>query len=67
VERASRRFEQLLSFASPLGLLSEEVDIQTGNLLGNYPQAFTHLALVGAAVNIERARVRRLGVRGLRR
>ena len=66
LEQASRRFEQLLSFASPLGLFSEEVDAGNGTLLGNYPQAFTHLALVGAAVNIERARSGRLGVRGLR-
>ena len=65
VERAARRFEQLLTFASPVGLFSEEVDPGSGALLGNYPQAFTHLALVGAAVNIERARHRTLGVRGL--
>ncbi|TMF15575.1 MAG: glycoside hydrolase family 15 protein [Chloroflexi bacterium] len=64
---ASRRFERLLHFASPLGLFSEEVDANTGQLLGNYPQAFTHLSLVSAAVNIERARRRELGVRGLRR
>lgn len=63
---ASRRFERLTAFASPLLLFSEEVDARTGELLGNYPQAFTHLALVGAAVNIERARRQELGVRGLR-
>ncbi|MBV9100652.1 MAG: glycoside hydrolase family 15 protein [Candidatus Dormibacteraeota bacterium] len=67
LEGAQRRFERLLSFSSPLGLFSEEVDPRSGELLGNYPQAFTHLALVGAAVNIERARNRRIGVRGLRR
>jgi len=66
LEVASRHFEQLLAFASPLGLFSEEVDPSSGRLLGNYPQAFTHLALVGAAVNIERARRRRLGVHGLK-
>ena len=65
LEQAQRRFEHLLAFASPLGLFSEEVDPANGTLLGNFPQAFTHLALVGAAVNIERARRRRLGVRGL--
>jgi len=63
---SSRRFERLLHFASPLGLFSEEVDAHTGQLLGNYPQAFTHLSLVSAAVNIERARRRELGARGLR-
>ena len=67
VEHAQRHFEQLLNFASPAGLFSEEVDASTGALLGNYPQAFTHLSMVGAAVNIERARRGRLGVRGLRR
>jgi GH15 family glucan-1,4-alpha-glucosidase len=65
VVEAERRFEQLLAFASKTGLLSEEVDTGTGALLGNYPQAFTHLALVGAAVNIERARHGHMGVRGL--
>ncbi|HEX4578945.1 MAG TPA: glycoside hydrolase family 15 protein [Candidatus Dormibacteraeota bacterium] len=67
IEDAQRWFEKLLAFASPLGLYSEEADTRTGALLGNFPQAFTHLALIGAAVNIERARHRRLGVRGLRR
>ncbi|MGO8686607.1 MAG: glycoside hydrolase family 15 protein [Candidatus Dormibacteria bacterium] len=66
VEEAQRRFERLLSFASPLGLMAEEADTGSGELLGNFPQAFTHLSLIGAAVNIERARHRRLGVPGLR-
>ena len=65
VEQAQRRFERLISFASPLGLMAEEADVTNGDLLSNYPQAFTHLALIGAAVNIERARHRRLGIRGL--
>jgi GH15 family glucan-1,4-alpha-glucosidase len=60
LEQAQRRFERLLAFASPLGLMAEEADMVNGDLLGNYPQAFTHLALIGAAVNIERARHRRL-------
>ncbi|MDQ6856481.1 MAG: glycoside hydrolase family 15 protein [Candidatus Dormibacteraeota bacterium] len=66
-EEAQRWFEKLLAFASPLGLYAEEADPSTGILLGNYPQAFTHLSLIGAAVNIERARHRSLGVRGLHR
>ncbi len=65
LEAAQRRFERLLAFGSPLHLFSEEVDTRSGELLGNFPQAFTHLALVGAAVNIERARHRTIGVRGL--
>ena len=67
LEAAERRFERLLTFASPVGLFSEEVDPRSADLLGNYPQAFTHLALVGAAVNIERARHRKIGARGLHR
>lgn len=67
LEEAERRFERLLHFASPLALFSEEVDVRSGQLLGNFPQAFTHLALVGAAVNMERARQRSLGVKGLRK
>jgi GH15 family glucan-1,4-alpha-glucosidase len=66
LEEAQRWFEKLLAFASPLMLYGEEADPGTGELLGNFPQAFTHLALVGAAVNIERARHRTMGVHGLR-
>jgi len=56
LEEAQRRFERLLTFASPLGLFSEEVHPTTGTLLGNFPQAFSHLALISAAANIERER-----------
>jgi GH15 family glucan-1,4-alpha-glucosidase len=66
LEEAQRWFEKLLAFSSPLLLYAEEADADNGELLGNFPQALTHLALIGAAVNIERARHRTLGVRGLR-
>lgn len=56
LEQAERRFERLLAFNTPLGLIAEEVDPNTGALLGNFPQAFSHLALISAAVNIERRR-----------
>jgi GH15 family glucan-1,4-alpha-glucosidase len=56
LEQAQRRFERLLAFNSPLGLIAEEVDAETGALLGNFPQAFSHLALISAAINIERRR-----------
>jgi GH15 family glucan-1,4-alpha-glucosidase len=56
LEEAQRRFERLLQFGAPAGLFSEEVHPARGELLGNYPQAFSHLALISAAVNIERRR-----------
>ncbi|MBV9817826.1 MAG: glycoside hydrolase family 15 protein [Solirubrobacterales bacterium] len=63
LEEAQRRFEHLLSCSSPLGLLAEEIDPDTGEMLGNYPQAFSHLALITAALNIERQRHGTLGDR----
>jgi GH15 family glucan-1,4-alpha-glucosidase len=51
-ERAKALFEKLLSFAGPLLLYAEEIDAATGRHLGNYPQAFTHLALIDAALRL---------------
>ena len=48
--------ERLLRIASPLGLYAEEFDAATGRHLGNFPQAFSHLALIEAAARIMRAR-----------
>jgi GH15 family glucan-1,4-alpha-glucosidase len=45
-------FERMRGHASPLGLFSEEVDPASGDLLGNYPQAFTHMALLNSAHNL---------------
>ena len=45
-------FERVLSLRNDLGLISEEYDPKGKRLLGNFPQAFTHLALVGAAVTL---------------
>jgi GH15 family glucan-1,4-alpha-glucosidase len=47
-ERARALFQKLLSFAGPLHLYAEEIDATTGQHLGNFPQAFTHLALIDA-------------------
>ena len=47
--------ERLLSYASPLGLYAEEIDPRTGRHLGNFPQAFTHLALINAVMHVIRA------------
>ena len=50
--RARGLCEKLLSYASPLALYAEEIDPVTGRHLGNFPQAFTHLALINAVVHI---------------
>jgi alpha,alpha-trehalase len=53
--RARALCERLLSFASPLGLYAEEIDARSGRHLGNFPQAFTHLALINAVMHVIRA------------
>jgi GH15 family glucan-1,4-alpha-glucosidase len=55
VDRAREVFERAASFVTDLGLLSEEVDPETGELLGNIPQAFSHIGLVNAAWAIDQA------------
>jgi GH15 family glucan-1,4-alpha-glucosidase len=52
VHRARQLFEKLLSFAGPLLLYAEEIDVHTGYHLGNFPQAFTHLSLIDAAARL---------------
>jgi GH15 family glucan-1,4-alpha-glucosidase len=51
-QRARHLMERLVKAASPLGLYAEEFDAETGRHLGNFPQAFSHLALVEAAARI---------------
>ena len=51
-EDAIALFERALGLANDLGLLAEEYDTEVGRLVGNFPQAFTHLALVGAALEL---------------
>ncbi len=53
--RARALTERLLSYASPLNLYAEEIDPLSGRHLGNFPQAFTHLALINAVVHVIRA------------
>jgi GH15 family glucan-1,4-alpha-glucosidase len=53
--RARALCEKLLSYASPLQLYAEEIDPHTGRHLGNFPQAFTHLALINAVMHVIRA------------
>jgi GH15 family glucan-1,4-alpha-glucosidase len=53
-EEARLIFEKMLTYASPLGLYSEELG-PAGEALGNFPQAFTHIGCISAAVNLDRA------------
>jgi GH15 family glucan-1,4-alpha-glucosidase len=55
IKRARALCEKLLSYASPLQLYAEEIDPTTGRHLGNFPQAFTHLALINAVMHVIRA------------
>jgi alpha,alpha-trehalase len=52
MQRARDLLEKLLRIASPLGLYAEEYDPQTGRHLGNFPQAFSHLALIEATARM---------------
>ncbi len=52
---ARELFERLLSLRNELGLFSEEYDQVNERLIGNFPQAFTHLTLISAAVALDRA------------
>jgi GH15 family glucan-1,4-alpha-glucosidase len=55
IERAKETFERTIAFANDLGLLAEEVDPVSRELLGNFPQAFSHIGLVNAAWAIAQA------------
>ncbi len=55
VDRARVVFERAVAYANDVGLLAEEIDPQTGELLGNFPQAFSHIGLVNAAWAISQA------------
>jgi GH15 family glucan-1,4-alpha-glucosidase len=56
VEGATRAFERLLSYANDVGLFAEEIDSETGAALGNFPQAFTHIGLINAALTLAERR-----------
>ena len=56
VDQAERLFDGLLGHANDLGLFAEEIEPESGDALGNFPQAFTHVGLINAAFAIGRAR-----------
>ncbi len=51
-DKAEKLFDRLLSYSNHLGLFSEDIDFKTKRLLGNFPQAYSHLALVETAINL---------------
>ena len=56
VERAEALFDQLAGYANDLGLLGEEIDTANGEQLGNFPQAYSHIGLITAAYEIDKAK-----------
>jgi alpha,alpha-trehalase len=60
VAEARSLFERLQGYASRLGLFSEEIDSHNKIALGNYPQAFTHIALINSATNLRKAELRNI-------
>ena len=55
LDQARKLCERLLAYASPLELYAEEIDTYSGRHLGNFPQAFTHLALINAVMHVIQA------------
>ncbi|MGB5379104.1 glycoside hydrolase family 15 protein, partial [Muriicola sp.] len=53
-EKAMALFDRLLSYSNHLGLFSEDIDFKTKRLLGNFPQAYSHLALIECAINFSK-------------
>jgi GH15 family glucan-1,4-alpha-glucosidase len=56
VERAEALYDQLAGYANDVGLLGEEIDTANGEQLGNFPQAYSHIGLITAAYEIDRAK-----------
>jgi GH15 family glucan-1,4-alpha-glucosidase len=52
LDDAVRLFDRLVAHANPLGLFSEDIEPETGRLLGNFPQAYTHVGLIHAAITV---------------
>lgn len=60
LEEARERFEALIEYVSPLNLLAEELDTETGSHLGNYPQAFSHIGIINSALYLAYAEGREI-------
>ena len=58
IAKAREVFERAVSYVNDVGLLAEEVEPSTGDLLGNFPQAFSHIGLINAAWAINQAEQR---------
>ena len=54
-ERARELFESLIAHANDVGLLAEQVDPASGEQLGNFPQAFSHMGLINSAIQLQSA------------
>ena len=54
--KAKELFDKLLSYSNHLGLFSEDLDFKTKELLGNFPQAYSHLALIETAMNLNKSK-----------
>ena len=54
-QQAIEMFEQLLKYSNHLGLFSEDIDFETKRLLGNFPQGYSHIALIDTAVTISKS------------
>ncbi|MFF0079088.1 glycoside hydrolase family 15 protein [Streptomyces canus] len=56
IEEAEELYASLCARASPLGLMSEQIDPSTGEFMGNFPQAFSHIGIIASGVNLARAK-----------
>ena len=56
-KKAEQMFENILSYSNHLGLFSEDIDFKTKRLLGNFPQAYSHLALIETAIKISKGNI----------
>jgi GH15 family glucan-1,4-alpha-glucosidase len=59
-EKALEHFERILTYGNHLGLFSEDIDFQSKRLLGNFPQGYSHLALIECAINFSKKTERSL-------